>query len=77
VSIGRVVRAVKLSDASPPVYYVLLHGWTRTFGTLGPNPRFVLSPLGRRTFPLLYALACRLGGNRAAVSACLLFTVAP
>ena len=31
--IGRVARAVFLSDTSPPLYYLLLHGWTRALGT--------------------------------------------
>ena len=30
---ARVIRAVRLSDTSPPVYYLLLHVWTRAFGT--------------------------------------------
>ena len=30
---GRVIRAVLLSDTSPPLYYLLLNGWTRLFGT--------------------------------------------
>ena len=30
---SRVLRAVYLSDTSPPMYYVLLSGWTRTAGT--------------------------------------------
>lgn len=31
--LGRVLRAVYLSDTSPPMYYVLLSGWTRVAGT--------------------------------------------
>ena len=30
---ARVVRAVLLSDTSPPLYYLLLYGWTLVFGT--------------------------------------------
>jgi hypothetical protein len=47
--IGRVLRAVKLSDSSPPLYYVLLHCWTRIWGT---------SDLALRMFSILCALAC-------------------
>ena len=32
--IGRVIRAVLVSDTSPPLYYLLLHGWTRGRGHL-------------------------------------------
>src|SRR5690348_8847325 len=30
---ARVVRAVLLSDTNPPLYYLLLYGWTVVFGT--------------------------------------------
>jgi len=29
---GRVIRAVLLSDTSPPLYYLLLNAWTRVLG---------------------------------------------
>lgn len=48
-NIARVVRAVLLSDTSPPFYYVLLHGWTRLTGT---------SDFALRAFSMLCALAC-------------------
>src|SRR6266446_3138228 len=32
-SLARVVRAVWLSDTSPPLYYILLYLWTRILGT--------------------------------------------
>jgi hypothetical protein len=32
-SVGRVIRAVKLFDTNPPLYYVGLWAWTRIFGT--------------------------------------------
>src|SRR5262245_48672358 len=30
---GRVLRAVQLSDTSPPLYYLVLYAWTRALGT--------------------------------------------
>ena len=45
----QVLRAVKLSDTSPPLYYLLLHIWTRSFGT---------SDLALRLFSILASLAC-------------------
>ena len=31
--VGRVLRAVLLSDTNPPFYYVCLYWWTRCFGS--------------------------------------------
>jgi 4-amino-4-deoxy-L-arabinose transferase-like glycosyltransferase len=76
-SLRRVVRAVFLSDTSPPVYYLLLHGWTRAFGTADRVLALFSLLWAAATLPVLYLLAFRLGGDRAAVSACLLFTLAP
>ena len=44
-----VLRAVTISDTSPPLYYFLLHGWTRLWGT---------SDLALRMFSIVCALAC-------------------
>jgi SAM-dependent methyltransferase len=74
---GRVVRAVLLSDTSPPLYYLALWAWTLAAGT---------SDLALRGFSLACALACvpfvlRLarwsGGHRAVLPACALFALAP
>ena len=47
--LGNVMRAVKLSDTSPPLYYLLLHLWSRLWGT---------SDLALRMFSVLCSLAC-------------------
>ena len=74
---ARVLRAVLLSDTSPPLYYLGLWAWTRVLGT---------SDAALRGFSLLCALAClpflvRLaswaGGKRAVLPACFLFAFAP
>lgn len=46
---GRVLRAVMLSDTSPPLYYLLLHVWTRLCG---------VSDLALRMFSILFSLGC-------------------
>jgi Dolichyl-phosphate-mannose-protein mannosyltransferase len=76
-SIRRVVRAVLLSDTSPPLYYVLLQGWTSAFGTSDRALRLFSVFWALATFPLIYLIGWRLGGFRAALSACVLFTFAP
>ena len=74
---GRVVRAVLLSDTNPPLYYLLLYGWTRVLGTGDAALRLfsVLCSLG--CFPVLWSLARRFGGESAAISTCILFAVSP
>ena len=73
----RVIRAVLLSDTSPPLYYLMLAGWTRIAGT-SDFALHVCSVLwALATMPLLWLLGRRLGGPREALAACILFAVAP
>jgi hypothetical protein len=76
-SAARVVRAVLLSDTSPPLYYLLLHRWTRALGTTDLVLRMFSVLWALAAFPMLYLVGRRLGGWRAAIAACLLFTIAP
>lgn len=70
----RVVRAVLLSDTSPPLYYLLLNGWTRLFGTSDAALRFFSVWCGVLTLPLLWLLGRELGQPRVAWSAVVLFS---
>ncbi|HTO03032.1 MAG TPA: glycosyltransferase family 39 protein, partial [Opitutus sp.] len=47
--LGNVVRAVKVADTSPPLYYLLLHVWGRLWGT---------SDVALRMFSIICSLAC-------------------
>ena len=76
-SAARVVRAVLLSDTSPPLYYLLLYGWTCAFGTTDLDLRLFSVVCSLAAFPLLYLLGRRLSGRRAALVAVLLYTIAP
>ena len=74
---SRIIRAVLLSDTSPPLYYVLLGMW---IGALGPSDfalRLFSVCWAVLTVPLLWLLARRLGGTRAAVASVLLYAFAP
>jgi 4-amino-4-deoxy-L-arabinose transferase-like glycosyltransferase len=74
---GRVVRAVLLSDTSPPLYYLMLAGWTRLFGT-GDLALHLCSVLwALATMPLLWLVGRRIAGPRVALLACILFALAP
>ena len=73
----RVIRAVLLSDTSPPLYYLLLDRWTRIVGTNDAALRLFSMLWALASFPLLWAVGRTLGGRRTAQTACLLFTLAP
>lgn len=74
---GRVLRAVALSDTSPPLYYLLLWAWTRIFGT-GDAPLRLFSVLWAvAALPLTAALARRVAGPAAVLPALLLAAFAP
>lgn len=75
--VRRVLRAVALSDTSPPLYYLLLGWWMRIAGTSDAALRFFSAACGVLALPLLWSVGRVLGGVRLAAIACLLFAVAP
>ncbi len=74
---GRVIRAVLVSDTSPPLYYLLLHLWTRGLGTSDLALRLFSVLWALAAFPLLWSLGNRLGGHAAGASASALYALAP
>jgi 4-amino-4-deoxy-L-arabinose transferase-like glycosyltransferase len=74
---ARVIRAVLLSDTSPPLYYLLLQGWTLIFGTSDLALRLFSVSFSIASLPLVAALACRIAGRRAAVASSVLFAFSP
>jgi uncharacterized membrane protein len=73
----RVVRAAFLSDTNPPLYYLLLWGWTRAVGTSDAALRLFSAAWAVACFPVLWSLARRVGGPAASFPTCLLFTFSP
>lgn len=59
-------------DGSPPLYYLLLHGWIGWFGSGDVAVRSLSALFGLAALPLLYLLALRLFGRRAVANAALL-----
>ena len=74
---ARVVRAVLLSDTSPPLYYLLLYGWTLLFGTSDLMLRLFSIACSLACLPLLVAIARRTGGKGAVFASCVLFVCSP
>lgn len=76
-SFGQVLRAVKLSDTSPPLYYLVLSVWTRVFGTSDLGLRSLSIVMSLACVPLLWSIGYRLAGEIAAWLAVVLFAIAP
>jgi hypothetical protein len=73
----RVVRAVFLTDTNPPLYHVLLYGWTLWAGTSDAAVRLFSVMAALACLPLLWSLGKQIGGHSAAWIACALFALAP
>jgi len=74
---ARVIRAVLLSDTSPPLYYLLLVGWTLIFGTTDLALRLFSVSFSIASLPLVAAMARRIAGPRATLASCVLFAFSP
>ena len=64
-------------DGAPPLYYVLLHGWMRLFGTGDVAVRALSGLFGVASLPLAWLAGRRLGGPRVAWAALLLLASSP
>ena len=73
----RVVRAVRLSDTSPPLYYLMLNRWTRWAGASDAALRLFSALWALASIPVLWLIARRVGGEAAAFLAAGLFAVCP
>jgi uncharacterized membrane protein len=74
---AQVLRAVRLSDTSPPLYYLLLWAWTRLGGTSDFALRFFTVCWALACFPLMWSLAQQIGGTASILPAGLLFAISP
>jgi 4-amino-4-deoxy-L-arabinose transferase-like glycosyltransferase len=73
----RVLRAVLLSDTSPPFYYLLLNLWTRALGTGDAAVRLFSVCWSVLSLWLIWVVGRELGGPRTAWTASLLFGFSP
>jgi hypothetical protein len=73
----RVVRAVFLSDTSPPLYYLLLSAWTRLAGTSDAALRLFSAFCAFACLPLVWLTGCRMGDRTTGLTACTLFAFSP
>lgn len=73
----RTVRAVLLSDTSPPLYYLLLDPWTRLFGTGDAALRLFSGWWAVAALPLIWLVGLQAADRRTAWSAVVLFSLSP
>jgi mannosyltransferase len=64
-------------DGSPPLYYLLLHAWTASFGTSATAVRALSTVISLLTLPLAWHVARRLAGRRVAVALVVLLATSP
>src|SRR5687768_10326088 len=73
----RIVRAVFLSDTSPPLYYLLLSVWTRLAGTSDAALRLFSALAALCCLPLIWLTGCRIGDRTTGLIASVLFAFSP
>jgi hypothetical protein len=76
-SLSLVTRAVFLSDTSPPLYYILLHGWMLWLGSSDFSVRLFSVCWSLACLPVIFLIGRRVGDIWIGSVACLLFAVAP
>ena len=64
-------------DGAPPLYYLLLHGWMKVFGSGTEAVRALSAVFAVGALPLAWWAGERLGGRRVASAALVLFAVSP
>jgi mannosyltransferase len=64
-------------DGSPPLYYLLLHGWTEIFGTGNLAVRALSGLFAVAVLPLIWVAGRRVGGRRTAHAALILVAASP
>lgn len=74
--LDRIPEALR-HDGAPPLYYVLLHGWMRVFGTGELAVRALSGVFAVGALPLMWVLARRLAGTRVAWAAVLILAASP
>ncbi len=74
--VGDLLDALR-RDGHPPLYYLLLHGWTASFGESDVAVRTLSAVFGIATLPLLWAAGRRLGGRTCALAVVVLYATSP
>jgi len=76
-SLGSTLHAVVHTENTPPLWYVLIWGWSRAFGTGVVSLRFPSALAGVATVPVAWGIGRELAGRRAAIVTAGLVAVNP
>ncbi len=76
VPLGDIAGALR-HDGSPPLYYVLLHGWMQVFGTGTVAVRALSGLFAVAALPLVWVAGRRVGGRPTAHAALVLLAASP
>lgn len=76
-TLAEVIETTYVTERTPPLYLVLLHGWTKVFGFSEFSMRVPSAICGFLTIPVMYILAKSLFGNRGALLSSLLLSISP
>jgi 4-amino-4-deoxy-L-arabinose transferase-like glycosyltransferase len=71
------LKQVKGSESNPPLYYVLVWGWAKAFGTGEVGIRSLSALFGAATVPVAYCIGAELSSRRAGLIAAALIAVSP
>ncbi len=71
------IPAALRHDGSPPLYYLLLHAWTRLFGAGDVAARSLSGVLSIAALPVMWAAGRRAGSRATAWAALILFASSP
>lgn len=74
--LGEISGALR-HDGHPPLFYVLLHGWMRAFGTSDHAVRGLSAVFSFACLPLAFRIGKRLGGPRVAWLSVMVLAVSP
>jgi mannosyltransferase len=75
--LGATLRAVSHTENTPPLWYVLIWGWSRLWGTGAVALRSLSALAGVLTVPVAWGIGCELVGRRAALVTATLVAVNP
>ncbi len=76
-SFGHVLREVRVSESTPPLYYAIAWGWGKLFGLGEAQLRSLSALFGAATIPIAYLIGRELAGRRSALNATALVAVNP